>query len=55
MGRLVIRKPWPGLCNFMEIRERFVNAYFKHSRGSYLSGDHAHRDTDGYFWIAGSQ
>lgn len=54
MGRLVISKPWPGLMQTVYgDHERFVNSYFKELPGFYLTGDQAHRDSDGYFWISG--
>lgn len=53
-GRLVIKQPWPGLMQMIYgDRQRFVNSYFNEVPGCYLTGDEAHRDADGYFWIAG--
>lgn len=54
VGRLVIKKPWPGLMKTIYgNRERFLNTYFKEIPGCYLTGDVARKDKDGYFWIIG--
>jgi len=54
MGRLVIRKPWPGMMQTVHgDRERFVEGYFKDVPDCYLTGDNARQDEDGYFWITG--
>ncbi len=54
-GFLVITRPFP-----MQLRtiwgdaERYKTAYFPQDmQGTYLAGDSAHRDADGYFWIMG--
>jgi acetyl-CoA synthetase len=53
-GRLVIKKPWPGMMKTIYgDHQRFVDSYFKAVPGCYLTGDSAHFDKDGYFWIAG--
>ncbi len=53
-GRLVIKKPWPGLMQTIYgDRDRFVDSYFKPVPGNYLTGDDAHCDDEGYYWIAG--
>ncbi|HSW70764.1 MAG TPA: acetate--CoA ligase [Gammaproteobacteria bacterium] len=55
-GRLIIKKPWPGLMQTIYgDRQRFMDSYFKPVPGAYLSGDVAHRDAEGYFWIAGRE
>jgi acetyl-CoA synthetase len=33
--------------------ERFVQTYLSTYRGKYFTGDGAHRDQDGYYWITG--
>ncbi len=54
MGQLVIKKPWPGMMQTIwRDHARFIETYFKHIPGYYLTGDQAHCDEDGYFWIAG--
>ena len=55
-GYLVIRKPFPSLLRTLwGDDERFVKTYFPAEMGgkTYLAGDSAHRDSDGYFWIMG--
>lgn len=53
-GRLVIAQPWPGfMLTVWNNRERFINGYFKPVPGKYFSGDLAHYDEQGYFWIGG--
>lgn len=54
MGKLIIKKPWPGMMKTVyNDHQRFVETYFKEFPGNYLTGDNAHRDQDGYFWITG--
>lgn len=53
-GQLVIKRPWPGMMQTIYgDHQRFIDAYFKASPGNYLTGDNAHCDEDGYYWIAG--
>lgn len=53
-GKLVVKKPWPGLAvGIHGSPERYENAYFKEFPGRYLTGDGAHRDLEGYYWITG--
>lgn len=53
-GKLVIKQPWPGLMQTIHgNHQRFIDTYFKEVTGSYLTGDSAHRDAEGYFWITG--
>lgn len=53
-GKLVIRQPWPGLMQTIYgDSKRFVDTYFKHIPGNYLTGDGACQDASGYFWITG--
>ncbi|MBY0371502.1 acetate--CoA ligase [bacterium] len=53
-GYLVIRKPWPSmLLGIHKDPERFKETYFSKYPGIYFTGDGAHRDSDGYFWIKG--
>lgn len=53
-GRLVIRKPWPGMLKRLHgehdsLRKTYLDVY----PGGYDTGDGARRDEDGYFWIVG--
>ncbi len=53
-GDLVITMPWPGMMQTIyNDKQRMLDAYFKKYPGSYLTGDTAHRDSDGYYWIIG--
>jgi acetyl-CoA synthetase len=54
-GYLVLKRPWPGMLRTLYgDDERFVETYFdKFGRETYLVGDAARRDEDGYFWIIG--
>jgi len=54
-GLLVLRRPWPGMLRTLyRERERFVETYFsRFGRDTYLVGDAARRDEDGYFWVLG--
>jgi acetyl-CoA synthetase len=54
-GLLVIKRPWPGMLRtlFRE-KDRFVETYFSmFGDTTYLVGDAARKDEDGYFWIVG--
>jgi len=53
-GFLVIRKPWPGMLRgIWGDSERYKETYWGKYKTTYLAGDGAHRDKDGYFWIMG--
>jgi acetyl-CoA synthetase len=54
-GLLVIRKPWPGMLRTLYREpERFVETYFERfGERTYLVGDAARIDSDGYFWVIG--
>jgi acetyl-CoA synthetase len=54
-GLLVLRRPWPGMLRTLyRERERFVETYFsRFGKDTYLVGDAARRDEDGYFWVLG--
>lgn len=53
-GRLVIRKPWPGMLRgIFGNSGRFKSTYFEKYKGMYDTGDGARCDEDGYFWIMG--
>lgn len=54
MGLLVIAEAWPGIMQTIHgDHQRFLDAYLKEIPGSYLTGDQATRDENGYYWIAG--
>jgi acetyl-CoA synthetase len=54
-GLLVMRRPWPGMLRTLYREEdRFVETYFaRFGRETYLVGDAARLDSDGYFWVLG--
>jgi acetyl-CoA synthetase len=54
-GTLVLTRPWPGMTRTLyKERERFIETYWeRYGRDTYLVGDAARRDEDGYFWIVG--
>ena len=53
-GNLVIKRSWPGqMRTVYGDHQRFIDTYFKMYPGYYFSGDGAHRDADGYYWITG--
>ncbi len=55
-GFLVVKRPWPAMIRTVwGDPERFKKSYFPPEMGgtTYLAGDGAHRDADGYFWIMG--
>jgi acetyl-CoA synthetase len=53
-GKLVIRKPWPGMLRGVwGDTKRFVETYWSEVPGSYFTGDGCRQDKDGYFWIVG--
>lgn len=53
-GWLVVKKPWPSMLRTVfGDDERFHNSYFGDYEGVYTSGDVAHKDKDGYFWVLG--
>jgi acetyl-CoA synthetase len=54
-GTLVITKPWPGMARTLyREADRFIETYWdRYGRDTYLVGDAARRDEDGFFWIVG--
>jgi len=53
-GHLVIKNPWPAMLRtIFNNPERYIKTYWKEIPGYYLTGDLAHKDKDGYFWIQG--
>src|SRR4051812_10648308 len=54
-GLLVLTKPWPGMLRTLfQDDDRYVETYFsRFGSETYVVGDGARRDDDGYFWIIG--
>jgi acetyl-CoA synthetase len=53
-GKLVVRKPWPGMLRGLwGDPQRYREVYWTEVRGSYFTGDGCRQDKDGYFWIVG--
>jgi len=54
-GTLVLTRPWPAITRTLyKERDRFIETYWeRYGRETYLTGDAARRDEDGYFWIVG--
>ena len=53
-GKLIIRKPWPGMLRTIYgDNARYKKQYWSEFKGFYFTGDGARRDKDGYFWIVG--
>jgi acetyl-CoA synthetase len=53
-GLLVIRRPWPYMARTIYgDPDRFEKTYWSDFPGSYLTGDGARQDEDGYYWLMG--
>jgi acetyl-CoA synthetase len=54
-GLLVLTRPWPSMLRTLyREEERFIETYFsRFGRETYLVGDAARRDRDGYIWVIG--
>jgi acetyl-CoA synthetase len=54
-GLLVLTQPWPSMLRTLyKEPERFIETYFKRfGNETYLVGDAARRDSDGYLWVIG--
>ena len=54
-GLLVLKGPWPSMLRTLyKEPERYIETYFKRfGSETYLVGDAARRDKDGYFWVIG--
>jgi len=54
-GLLVLTRPWPSMLRTLyKEDDRFVETYFaKFGKQTYLVGDAARKDEDGFFWIIG--
>jgi acetyl-CoA synthetase len=54
MGKLVIRKPWPGMLrSIWGDKARYKETYWSEFKGMYFAGDGARRDKHGNFFIIG--
>ena len=53
-GLLVVRRPWPSMARTIwGDAARYQEAYFSEIPGSYVTGDGARCDADGYYWLMG--
>jgi acetyl-CoA synthetase len=54
-GLLLLTRPWPSMLRTLYKEEdRFIDTYFKRfGNDTYLVGDAARRDKDGYIWVIG--
>jgi acetyl-CoA synthetase len=54
-GLLVLTRPWPSMLRTLyKEPERYVQTYFdRFGRETYVVGDAARRDADGYIWVIG--
>jgi acetyl-CoA synthetase len=54
-GYLVLTRPWPAIARTIwGDPDRYVDTYFaKYGHETYVAGDGAKRDEDGYFWLLG--
>jgi acetyl-CoA synthetase len=53
-GKLIIRKPWPGMMRTMwGDHDRFVDTYFSMYNDVYFTGDGCRIDKDGDYWLMG--
>lgn len=50
-GNLVIKPPWPSIMRTIWQNKEKYDSYFKNDW--YISGDHAKKDADGYYWFIG--
>src|SRR5215204_4174918 len=54
-GYLILKRPWPAMLRTLyKEDDRFVETYWaKFGKSTYLVGDAARKDADGYLWIIG--
>jgi acetyl-CoA synthetase len=54
-GLLILREPWPGMLRTLyRDDDRFIETYWKRfGKETYLVGDAARKDKDGYYWVIG--
>lgn len=50
-GNLAIRPPWPSMMRTVWQNKEKYDSYF--INGWYITGDHAKKDADGYYWFIG--
>ena len=54
VGELVIRAPWPGMTRgFWKDRERYLETYWRRLPDTWVHGDWARIDADGFWYILG--
>lgn len=58
VGELAIRGPWPGMTRGFwggtpAVRERYLEAYWRRQPGTWIHGDWAIRDRDGFWYLHG--
>jgi len=54
VGELVLREPWVGMTNGLwQDPERYEETYWSRFPGTWLHGDYAEIDADGYWYIRG--
>ncbi|MTK64290.1 MAG: acetate--CoA ligase [Methanobacterium sp.] len=55
-GHLVIKSTWPAMFRTLyNDPDRYIEAYWSRFKNTYLSGDVARKDEDGFFWIQGRE
>ncbi len=53
-GFLALKRPWPGMLRgIWGDPDRYREQYWSRFEDVYFTGDGAHRDKDGYFWVMG--
>ncbi|MCP4403646.1 MAG: AMP-binding protein [bacterium] len=53
-GLLAVKDAWPSMARTIyHDHPRFIDTYLSKFPGYYLTGDGAHRDDDGYYWLTG--
>jgi acetyl-CoA synthetase len=53
-GFLILRQPWPSMLRTLYgDDQRYQEQYWSQVEGCYFTGDGAHADADGYFWLLG--
>ena len=53
-GHLVVTAPWPAMARTVwGDPDRFYRQHWGRFEGTYLTGDGARRDADGYYWLLG--
>ena len=53
-GLLTLDRPWPSMLRtLLGDPDRYAATYFPHGAGTYVAGDAARVDADGYLWLLG--